>query len=514
MKQSSTLAWLVLWVGLLAFIATSAGLFWPAEGEPFTFTTLHGQTVQMYGQGLYRNDSLLIGSGFRGQDAVTLLLGLPLLGVALLLTRRGSLRGGLLLMGILAYFLYYGVSMALGAAYNPLFLVYVALFSVGLFAFVTAFTSIDPATLAANISPRLPHRGIAVFLFFVGLVLIVVWFGLSLLPAMLQGKAPAELASYTTLITHVLDLGIMMPVSILAGVLILRRAPLGYLLASTMLIFSWLIGVTIAASTTAQWLAGYPYTVGQIVGMVTPFIILALVGLWLTVILFRHIDEPYHPNLGSGGREATRIIASTFGVIAGLVGLEHGIGEILQGNVAPSGIVIESWPESALFSLLGGEPAMTIIPNLFVTGVLASVISVIQLVWAAAFVGRKNGGLVLILLSILQLLVGGGFGPPLVGTIAGLVGVQIHKPLRWWQAHLSANALYTVAGWWQGSFVVSLMAWLLLFPGTLIIGYFFPLIDPNVIYALILLAFGSLLATILIGFVHDSSLQRYSGGLP
>ena len=39
-----------------------------------------------------------------------------------------------------------------------------------------------------------------------------------------------------------------------------------------MRIFSWLIGVTIAASTLAQWLAGYPYTVGQIIGMAAPFI--------------------------------------------------------------------------------------------------------------------------------------------------------------------------------------------------------------------------------------------------
>jgi hypothetical protein len=56
-----------------------------------------------------------------------------------------------------------------------------------------------------------------------------------------------------------------------------------------MLIFSWLIGVTIAASTVAQWLAGYPYSQAQIVGMVSPFIMLALVGLWLTVIFFRNV---------------------------------------------------------------------------------------------------------------------------------------------------------------------------------------------------------------------------------
>jgi hypothetical protein len=44
------------------------------------------------------------------------------------LYRRGSLRGRLLLIGILTYFLYVYASIAFGAAYNALFLVYVGLF--------------------------------------------------------------------------------------------------------------------------------------------------------------------------------------------------------------------------------------------------------------------------------------------------------------------------------------------------------------------------------------------------
>jgi hypothetical protein len=35
-------------------------------------------------------------------------------------------------------------------------------------------------------------------------------------------------------------------------------------------------------------------------------------------------------------------MASTFGVLAGLAGIEHGIGETLQGNVAPDGMMILS----------------------------------------------------------------------------------------------------------------------------------------------------------------------------
>jgi hypothetical protein len=40
--------------------------------------------------------------------------------------------------------------------------------------------------------------------------------------------------------------------------------------------------------------------------------------------------------------QATRIVASTAGVYGGLLGIEHGIGETLQGYGAPGSIVINA----------------------------------------------------------------------------------------------------------------------------------------------------------------------------
>ena len=122
----------------------------------------------------------------------------------------------------------------------------------------------------------------------------------------------------------------------------------------------------------------------------------------------------------------TRVAASALGIFSGLGGASHGPGEILQGNIAPNGLVIEAWPELAT---LAGEPAMTIIPSFLVTGILTIIFGLIVAVWAAKFVHRKNGGLVLILLSIIMLLVGGGLFPPVFGVAAGLIGTRI-KPIN------------------------------------------------------------------------------------
>ncbi len=119
-----------------------------------------------------------------------------------------------------------------------------------------------------------------------------------------------------------------------------------------------------------------------------------------------------------------RIAASALGIFAGLGGASHGPGEMLQGNVAPSGLIIEAWPQ---LTALSGEPAMTIIPSFLVTGILAIVFGVLVAVWAGKFIEKKNGGLILILLSIIMLLVGGGLVPPFIAIAAGLMGMLINR---------------------------------------------------------------------------------------
>ncbi len=213
-------------------------------------------------------------------------------------------------------------------------------------------------------------------------------------------------------------------------------------------------------------------------------------------------------------RNATRVTVSTLGALMGLAGIEHGIGEILQGNIAPDGMMILSWPGSAFFRIVVGEPAMTIVPNLLVTGILAILFSLIFFVWATLFVQRKNGGLVLILLSIVMLLVGGGIFPPIIGIIIGALGTRINAPLTWWRAHLSMGLGRLLEKLWRWSFGACLAAWLLLFPGSSILGYFFGVDDPNLVPVLFFLALGLLMLTILTGFAHDVQRQTDSHQIP
>ena len=146
---------------------------------------------------------------------------------------------------------------------------------------------------------------------------------------------------------------------------------------------------------------------------------------------------------------------------------------------------------------------MSIVPNLFVTSILAILVSLIFLVWAIKFVQQKHGGQVMMLLSIIMLLVGGGIFPPIIGLMIGTLGTRINAPSTGSRTRFAVGLRPFLGKVWPWAFVVCLIAWLCLFPGINILGYFFSVNDPNLTVILIFFALGSLLLTILTGMAHD-----------
>ncbi len=290
MKTSKTLIWLSSLIVVLAFIAAAIGLLYPSNGSLFTFTTLRGETVQIWGQGWYRYDSPITAVGFMAADALTLVLAIPLLILSTLLYARTSLKGGMLLCGALAYFVYNYGSVSTSAAYNNLFIVYVAIFSASVFALALALTSFDIGALSVRFSTNLPERGIGIFLIVSGIILHLVWLMLSILPALFESKAPPEVGNSTTFITGVIDEGIVAPALIVAGILLLRQLPVGYLLATTMLIFTDTLGPNLVAGGIAQVATGV-MGIGPFIGGTAPFGILTLISIGLTVRLFRNFTD-------------------------------------------------------------------------------------------------------------------------------------------------------------------------------------------------------------------------------
>ncbi len=183
--------------------------------------------------------------------------------------------------------LYTYASYSFLSAYNQLFLLYVALFSLCLFAFILAMVDLDPELIAGQISEKFPRRGVAIFMLVIGGFLALAWLG-RIVPSLIAGTPPLGLESYTTLVIQVLDLAIIVPTSVLTAVLLLKDRPWGYALSAVVLIKGLTMGAALVAMIIGQILAGVPVSPVEIV----MFSGIALAALIFTLILFRNVQEP------------------------------------------------------------------------------------------------------------------------------------------------------------------------------------------------------------------------------
>ena len=198
---------------------------------------------------------------------------------------------------------------------------------------------------------------------------------------------------------------------------------------------------------------------------------------------------------------AARSTAATFGILVGVAGIEHGFFELFQGNVKPDSIMFEAIGPAQRFWEYGTELALTIIPSFLYSGILAMLLGVLVTVWAAAFVQRRFGALVLFLLGIGLFLVGGGIAPIFLTILAGATAAAIHRPLNIWRKLLPAPLRRLLARLWP----VSLVTLVVIFVAAVEIAIFgYPLLwlfDAEITMAIL-----NILAYIMVGLMLLSVL--------
>lgn len=285
MKNQKALTWLVIPIFVLALFAAGMGLFDSTPGESYAYETLRGEQVMINMQGLYRFDTVSSAAQMQANDHITLIIGLPLLVISAILAFRGSLRGRLLLTGTLGFFFYTYMSMSMLTAYNNLFLVYVALFGLSLYAFILSLLSFDLEDLPRHFSEKLPRGWMAALMFLVGAFLSLAWLG-RIIPPLFNNTIPL-LEGTTTLVIQAMDLVLIVPMAILGGILLLKRSPWGYLISSILFLKSITLGVAVSTMSIFMAARGVPESLGVMI----PFLIITALNLIFAIILLRNIDS-------------------------------------------------------------------------------------------------------------------------------------------------------------------------------------------------------------------------------
>ena len=203
-------------------------------------------------------------------------------------------------------------------------------------------------------------------------------------------------------------------------------------------------------------------------------------------------------------RGACRSTATAFGVLAGLGGLTHGIGEVLQGSVPVEGIWLESWTTGPIAEHMGGEPGITVLPTALAAGLVTLVASASVLTWSVTGMRIRHGGSVLSLLSAGMLLAGGGVGPPVLGMLAGAVGRWgLDRQPRWMQ-RLTPRARRELARAWPAVFVAALVNGVFLVVGSVVLVYTAGLHMPGLFTGSFFLSVALLLVLLVVAPAYDA----------
>lgn len=255
MKYGKIISTLVLCIVLLSIFATTMGIFSSGGPGPSEFRSIHGDIIPLYGRGIYKHMSAPAAPQGIAQDFVTLIVGIPLLFISLFLFRNGSMKGKILLTGTLGYFLVTYLFYLVMGMYNELFLIYVLLTLTSFYAFVICLISFNLEKLKSIFSDALPVKFLGGFLICNSFAIGFLWLS-RVIPPLLNGTYPVELEHYTTLIVQGLDLAILLPASILSGVLIIIRNKYGYLFAPIYIVFLSILMTALTGKIIGQMLIG------------------------------------------------------------------------------------------------------------------------------------------------------------------------------------------------------------------------------------------------------------------
>ena len=285
--EGSRSAWLVGLVGLsglLAAVASAAGIFLRGDLVTRAFTTVRGDRIEYLTAGAYRFNGINVASEGIGWDLVTLLVIVPALAFTMPSLWRGTLRATLLASGLLVYFLYQYAEYAMALAYGPLFPVYVAIVATSVSGLALLLSRVDVASLPARFGPRFPRRAMIGFGLYMAILLAGIW--VPLIARTFTETSVPQLFGGTTLVVQAFDLGFLVPLGLFTAVTVYRRLPVGYLLSAVVIVKGASIALGIAAMLVVEWVTtGEPQLPPVIV-----FGLTAAAGLAIAVRMYRGID--------------------------------------------------------------------------------------------------------------------------------------------------------------------------------------------------------------------------------
>lgn len=235
-----------------AMLQAATVLSWIAAALMFA-----AATAAVLSRSLFDAETPWAREAFRGGEYVSLLLTVPLLVLALVFVRRGSIRAQVVWIGVLLYMVYMYAFAVFGATFNDAFLLHIGVFSTSLFALACALPALDRRAIAEAFGANRAAKWVGVFLVVVGIAQGSLWLFVVIRNAF-NGEVLHDIPVLGQHVVFSLDLGFLVPMLIVSGVLLTRRLPAGYLLGTAMAVMGAITQINLNVAAIVQDNADVP----------------------------------------------------------------------------------------------------------------------------------------------------------------------------------------------------------------------------------------------------------------
>ena len=289
MPHKTSITTLTLLITLFSIVATTTGIFSNEGTNAYDYKTIRGETIEIYGRGVYKHMSSQVAIQGIAQDYITLFIAVPLLLISLYLCRKGSIRGKFLLTGTLLYLLLTYLFYTAMAMYNPLFLIYVALLALSLNALILSLISFDTEKLKEVIHSQRITTFAGWFLIVNSSMIALLWLNTIVTPLLSGTIYPQGIDHYTTMIVQGFDLGIFLPLGFMSGLLAIKKKILGVLFSTTYVIFLSILMAALTSKIVFMAKAG-----ANVIPVVFIMPTICIISIVVATLLMKNLEASIH----------------------------------------------------------------------------------------------------------------------------------------------------------------------------------------------------------------------------
>lgn len=287
-KKENILDLLSIIIGIGIIIAAIIGILYSRGGERFTTVNVYGDTIELYGYGIYAFNSVLTVANRLGADAAGIIAAIAL--ITITLWKRRTLCTEIIRTSVVIYLTYHSAFLVFGIAMNPLYFLYIACFGISLFVAITHIQNLLKSIEVPESLKKKRLTGTGIFLILVGVITALLW-GSTIIPAMLNNTYGSLLGIQTTEVTYGMDLSITCPTFIICGIWVLKKKDIGYKAAPFLL--NAMVGIAILVISQRAYCTklGIDIPIEALFGFIISFVVMGIISLCLSAKLLIQLKK-------------------------------------------------------------------------------------------------------------------------------------------------------------------------------------------------------------------------------